>query len=201
MNKRTDQADTRSRFIAAATSLFADKGFYGASMDQIAGELSLTKQALIHHFGSKEKLYGAVLSGLSEGLKAELAVQGRSDPDEADEAFTEALLRIHRRSLKHPDETRLLLRELLDNRRRASQAGSWYLRPFLDGLQQLLARKPAWRNADPKLMATHIFQLLGAIVYFAVSTETLKAMYSAAHVAAMRKAFPGQLRRLAEALP
>ena len=59
---------TRQQFISVAKNLFAQKGFYGTSIAAIARELGLTKQALLHHFGSKEKLYGEVLRELSKVL-------------------------------------------------------------------------------------------------------------------------------------
>ena len=54
--------DTRERLLDQAESLFAERGFYGVSIAAIANELGLTKQALLHHFGSKGKRDG-------EGLK------------------------------------------------------------------------------------------------------------------------------------
>jgi AcrR family transcriptional regulator len=54
--------DTRDAFLDAAKRHFAQRGFYGASIAAIAEELGLTKQALIHHFGTKERLYGEVLA-------------------------------------------------------------------------------------------------------------------------------------------
>ena len=56
---------TRDQLLAIAATQFAQKGFYGASIASIADELCLTKQALLHHFGSKEKLYGEVLQSIS----------------------------------------------------------------------------------------------------------------------------------------
>ena len=49
--------DTRERFLDAAAEAFAERGFYGTSIAAIAESLPYTKQALLHHFGSKEKLY------------------------------------------------------------------------------------------------------------------------------------------------
>ena len=57
---------TKEKFLDVARKLFAEKGFYGVSIAAISSELDLTKQALLHHFGSKEKLYGLVLEGISE---------------------------------------------------------------------------------------------------------------------------------------
>ena len=69
-----EAADTRDQFIEAARRPFAERGFYGTSIAAIAEELGLTKQALLHHFGTKEKLYGDVLEEISarvmETLKA-----------------------------------------------------------------------------------------------------------------------------------
>ncbi len=192
---------TRERFIAAAKALFAERGFYGASMDQIAREVGLTKQALIHHFGSKEKLYGAVLSDISERLLAELEESEHQVAPDAAEAFIGALQRIYRRTIENPADTQLLMRELLDNRQRAPKAGSWYLRPFLDRLERLLARDPRWETEKKPARETHVYQLLGAINYFAISAETLKAMYSNRHIAAMQKGFPARLARLAGSSP
>ncbi|MBV60516.1 MAG: hypothetical protein CMH65_04380 [Nevskiales bacterium] len=184
---------TRDRFLEAARRLFADKGFYGASMDQIARELGLTKQALIHHFGTKEKLYGAVLSKISTRLLDALESGG--------DDFPRAIEQIYRHTLDCPDEAQLLMRELLDNRRRAEQAGTWYLKPFLDKLHDALRRMPNWRDAPDVQVATHVCQVLGAINYFAISQPTLSQMYSAEAVAAMRDASVERLRRLATLPP
>ncbi|MEO0423741.1 MAG: helix-turn-helix domain-containing protein [Pseudomonadota bacterium] len=185
-------SDTRDRFLQAAFALFAEKGFYGASMDQIAREVALTKQALIHHFGTKEKLYGVVLSDISTRLLAQIE-------DEA--TFADAIVGLHRRAQRDPKDTQLLMRELLDNRSRAASAGTWYLRPFIDRLHSLLKVAPGWECAPAHLVATHTYQVLGAIHYFVVSVTTLEAMYSANQVKSMRRAFPERLRTLAELPP
>lgn len=54
---------TKDRFITVAKRKFAENGFDRTS---IADELGLTKQAMLHHFGSKKNLYGEVLRGISE---------------------------------------------------------------------------------------------------------------------------------------
>lgn len=46
--------DTREKLLAAAHSQFADRGFYGASIAQIAGEVGLTKQALLYHLSARK---------------------------------------------------------------------------------------------------------------------------------------------------
>ncbi|CAA0080201.1 HTH-type transcriptional repressor NicS [Zhongshania aliphaticivorans] len=186
--------NTPERILVAALKLFAERGFYGASMDQIAGELGLTKQALIHHFGTKEKLYGAVLVDISGRL-----IPGVFQTQDAgsERSFTDAVLYIYQSTLEHREDVLVLMRELLDNRDRAAKAGNWYLRPFLDGLANLLRRDPSWSDANDASIFVHVYQVLGAINYFAVSTVTLGNMYSTQHVEAMRESFPELLQKLA----
>ncbi len=189
---------TRVRFVEAALFQFAERGFYGVSLDQVARKLGLTKQALIHHFKTKEGLYGAVLEGIAARLMESL--DGHSDSGR-DETFADALHRLYDHALEWPLDTQVLMRELLDNRRRAARAGTWYLRPFLDRLHDLLRQSPAWRTAGEAELAIHTYQLLGAINYFVVSLTTLENMYSVKHVNRLKQAFPGELRRNAEQAP
>ena len=190
-------ADTRARILDEALKLFAEKGFAGLSMDRLARELGVTKQAVLHHFGSKQKLYAAVLESISERLLTDIVENQQLDSEATDSAFVRSVLKIYEHTMAFRDETCLLMRELLDNPERASQAGTWYLRPFLDRLHSLLRQSAAWAAADESRIATHVYQVLGAIHYFPVSLTTLRNMYSPAVVDDMIKQYPEQLRQLA----
>ena len=62
-------ADTRAALIAAGRTLFAERGFSGASTGEISARADVTEGALFHHFGGKKDLFAAVF----EQLEAELA--------------------------------------------------------------------------------------------------------------------------------
>lgn len=49
------------RILDAALSSFAARGYEATSLDALAGSLAITKQTILHHFGSKDLLLGAVL--------------------------------------------------------------------------------------------------------------------------------------------
>ena len=51
----------RARIVQAAIDEFAARGFKGASMDAIAARTHTTRALINYYFGSKEKLYIAVL--------------------------------------------------------------------------------------------------------------------------------------------
>ena len=61
MRKPKDPAANRARIVAAAIEEFAARGFKGASMDAIAARTHTTRALINYYFGSKEKLYIAVL--------------------------------------------------------------------------------------------------------------------------------------------
>ncbi|MEY2476356.1 MAG: hypothetical protein QOG87_1671 [Actinomycetota bacterium] len=56
----------RIQIIEAATQLFARTGYRGTGLAGIAAEVGVTQAALLHHFGTKEKLLEAVVRHRSE---------------------------------------------------------------------------------------------------------------------------------------
>src|SRR4026207_1181429 len=61
MRKPKAPEANRARIVAAAIDEFASRGFKGASMDAIAARTDTTRALINYYFGSKEKLYLAVL--------------------------------------------------------------------------------------------------------------------------------------------
>jgi AcrR family transcriptional regulator len=61
LTREEKKAQTRERLVAAATKVFARKGFAATTLDEIAEEAGLTKGAVYSNFDSKEDLVRAVL--------------------------------------------------------------------------------------------------------------------------------------------
>lgn len=55
--------------IAEATKLFAERGYEGASVGDLAERVGLRKASLFHHFPSKDVLYATVLGQLLESVR------------------------------------------------------------------------------------------------------------------------------------
>ena len=191
-------AGTRDQFIAAAKGLFAQRGFYGTSIAAIATELGLTKQALLHHFGSKERLYGEVLKALSGELLAACDALATAHPDPA-ARVEELVLLQYRSQMEDPDAARLIMRELLDNESRAENAGTWYLQPYLDTLIDSALATESLRGASRGRALAVVYQLLGAAHYFAVSPPTLTSIFGAEQFTEARDSYALELRRLVRA--
>lgn len=77
-------ADTEAAFIAAATRLFAEKGFKGTSIADLARELNLTTASLYYYVDGKQDLLARVLqSGMADFLaRLQAIVDGPGDPRE-----------------------------------------------------------------------------------------------------------------------
>jgi AcrR family transcriptional regulator len=70
----------RERILDSAAKVFAQYGYRLASMELVAQECGLTRQALYHHFDSKEALFRAVVEAVHEGgLEAERSVAAREE--------------------------------------------------------------------------------------------------------------------------
>ena len=60
----------RDKLLVAAVIEFGDKGFAGARVEEIASQAGASKQALYHHFGSKEGIFAATVGEAYRRLRA-----------------------------------------------------------------------------------------------------------------------------------
>jgi AcrR family transcriptional regulator len=59
---------TRTALIDSARHAFAQKGFEGASLDEIAADAGFTRGAIYKHFDNKEDLFLAVMANFNERM-------------------------------------------------------------------------------------------------------------------------------------
>jgi AcrR family transcriptional regulator len=71
---------TRARILEAAESVFADKGYHDALVDEVAEATSLSKGGIYFHFPSKEDLFFAVLDRLADRLIARVERESAGQP-------------------------------------------------------------------------------------------------------------------------
>src|SRR3990172_7837214 len=74
---------TKERLLAAAASLFAERGFHATSVREIAQRAGANVASGNYHYGSKKALYLEALRKQFRNVKAELRKRGGSrSPDE-----------------------------------------------------------------------------------------------------------------------
>jgi AcrR family transcriptional regulator len=69
-DRRRDAGRTRADILDVATSEFADQGYAGARVDEIAARTRTTKRMIYYYFGGKEQLYLAVLERAYAEIRA-----------------------------------------------------------------------------------------------------------------------------------
>ena len=116
MNDPTQEGPIRSRketILDVATRLFAERGYDGASMNDVAERAGMRKASLFYHFASKDALYEAVLERLVArvGTAVAEAYGGEGSFSERLERAAEVATAVLG---AHPFAARLLVREAMD---------------------------------------------------------------------------------------
>jgi len=104
----------RDLILEAATRLFAERGYEGASMADLAESVGLRKASLFHHFASKDALYNAVFERLVQtlgGLIVDAAMSTEGTVVERLDRMTDSFVGALGIQVA---ASRLLLRELMD---------------------------------------------------------------------------------------
>ena len=89
----------RRAILDAATEMFLQHGYLGASMDEVAARAQVSKQTVYKQFASKEALFVAIVSGMTgaagDEVQREIADLGeRDDPEKQLIAYAERQLTV-----------------------------------------------------------------------------------------------------------
>lgn len=67
--RKRDAERTRAELLEVATEAFAESGYAGTRVDEIAERTQTTKRMIYYYFGGKEQLYLAVLENAYRGIR------------------------------------------------------------------------------------------------------------------------------------
>ena len=143
MAKKLTVTDTRSLILKNSIQLFAELGYEGVSMRNIAEAVNISAPGLYNHFKDKQSLYLAAISDSFEN-KSDLlkqAVSGNDKPIVRLERFVACLSGIFN---DDPDFRRLMQRELLggDEKRLNQLAEDVFSSSFQNIMNLLTEIKP-----------------------------------------------------------
>jgi AcrR family transcriptional regulator len=140
-DRTRDAERTRAEIIEVATREFADKGYAGGRVDEIAAKMSTTKRMIYYYFGNKERLYIEVLEHAYAGIRAieqNLDVEHLT-PVDAMRQLAELTFDHHE---SHPDFIRLVSIENIHRAEHIARSTvlSGLATPALDVLTRILTR-------------------------------------------------------------
>jgi TetR/AcrR family transcriptional repressor of mexJK operon len=161
----------RQAIIEAATEVFLQHGFLGATTDGVAARASVSKQTLYKHFADKERLFAEIIMQttveVAESLVAATtgALHDATDVRQALRTLADGFLQ----SLLDPDVLRLRRLIIAEADRFPEVGQAWYERGFNrtltvlgDALSALADRGLLHNIADPVLAA---YQFAGLVMY------------------------------------
>ncbi len=101
---------TRLDILNIAIAEFADKGYSGARIDEIAARTNTSKRMIYYYFGSKNGLYRAALEAAYSDIRTteSIADVGTLPPVDALRRLTEVTFDYH---VTHPEFVRLVMNE------------------------------------------------------------------------------------------
>jgi len=155
--------------LDCAEQLFAQRGFGGIGLAEVAEGAGLAKSSLFHHFATKAQLYAAVMARLLARIEAELtaALAAGGPPVERLERWLGTLVDV---LATHPTYARLLLRTLFEDEELAvdlpeAKEGSAALRRIVGAALRLL-REGMGTGELRSASAPHVLHaLLGATLH------------------------------------
>jgi AcrR family transcriptional regulator len=172
MRKPKAPEANRASMLAAAIDEFAARGFKGASMDAIAARTHTTRALINYYFGSKEKLYIAVLEHVYGGIRE---AEGKLDLDHL--APAEAVRQIveftYNYYVSHEGFVRIVVAENQARGRqfRKSKTMRTLNRPIIERLVRVIERGQAEgrfrRDVDP----VEIHKSIAALGMFNVTNQ------------------------------
>jgi AcrR family transcriptional regulator len=154
---------TRDLILDAAERRFAERGFTGVSMRELAAEAGLRNQAsLYNHFKNKRALYEAVLTRGIDPIVSVIAASGAAQRTGERAATPTAFLDVVIEYLsEHPHLPRLIQRAALDDSKHLRSVLVRLIRPvYSQGIKVLAETSGRWERADVPHLAIGLYQLI-----------------------------------------
>jgi TetR/AcrR family transcriptional regulator len=154
-----------AKILAAAETVFAEKGFQGASVGLIAERAGVPKPNIYYYFGAKEDLYHRVIEGVCEiWLHAADQFDETEDPEAAIRSYVTSKMDLAR---ARPHGSRLWAIEMASGAPFLQKYIADTVKPWLESRELILNRWIAEGKLAPINARYFFFLIWGATQHYA----------------------------------
>ncbi len=193
--EKRDPGATRRALLGAGAVLFAERGFAGVSIEDLAARAGVNKALISYHFRGKRGLYSAILAATFRELAERIdAVEAQAEDARAALHGLVSVFDAFRR--EHPTFPRLFMREVLESG--VEPLVVPHLLTVIGVVRRIAARgrrEGTLRPVDPLLMH---FGLIGALVFFAATEPARRRAAAEGRIPFAMPEFPDFLRYVEE---
>jgi len=163
----TKSSLARQKILDAASNAFAEEGFSGARVDEIADRAGVNKAMLYYHVGDKRALYNEVLNRNFGRIENALE-EGLPHEGSASDRLRAVITIVERAIAANPDHPRIVLREFASGAANLPAEILQRMLGLLTVVRDILAEGTGsgeFRRTEP--VKTHL-TLIGAILMLSV---------------------------------
>ena len=167
-----DPERTKEEILVVSTQEFADRGFAGARVDEIANKTRTTKRMIYYYYGSKERLYLAALERAYEDIRVTEASVDVEHLDPVTAVRTLAQLTFDRHEA-NPDFSRLISQENVQRAQFVSAASGFpgLDRPIVKMLDHALERGREQGVFVRDIDALDLHMLISSFCFFRINNR------------------------------
>ena len=159
-SQRMSGAERREQLLAVGRSIFAERGFEAASIEEIAARAGVSKPIVYSHFGGKDGLYAAVVDREIDGLHD--SILRSLDARSARLVLEQAALALLTYIEDHPEGFRILVR---DSRPGSRGTFASLLDDVVASVEPIVARIFRTNGFDTGMAAMYARALVGMVVF------------------------------------
>ncbi len=161
--------------LDAAAEEFADKGFSGARVDEIAKRAGINKAMLYYHVGDKEELYRrVVLNGQQNFMN--VIVSSLENSADAAESLTSIVKGIAKTASENKLLPSIIFREIAGNWKTLPEEGAEGIGKFMETVRAITTmgvEDGTFRNIDPVALQ---FMVIGSIFSLSLTGEVRRKL-------------------------
>lgn len=138
--RASQKGETREAILDAALALFAERGFAGASIRDIAERAAISHAVIGQHFGAKDDLWRAAVKRMFARFAEEMDAASWGEDHPLEKRLAAFLRNYVIYCARHPEHVRIMMHESLGD----SERLDWMVEKYI---------APAHRSIEPMLRA------------------------------------------------